>query len=332
MFQPGGDTRVKVLVTGGAGFIGSHLVDRLLERGDAVTVLDDFSTGSPNNLMHIPAAAPLRVVEGSVLDAELVASLVRESGEVYHLAAAVGVRRILDQPLQSIRVNLRGTENVLDAASPGQRILVASTSEVYGKNCSDALRETDDSIIGATSVTRWLYATSKAMDEFCALAHHRERGIETVIVRFFNTVGPRQTGTYGMVLPNFVQKALRDEPIPIYGDGRQRRNFTYVGDAVEGILRLMATPAAVGQVFNMGGSEETSIEELARRVREVCGSRSPLQYVPYSCAYSAGFEDMQRRRPDTGKLRETIGFAPATPLDEIIRRVAEYFRSRNGGF
>ncbi len=323
---------MRVLVTGGAGFIGSHLVDRLLERGDAVTVLDDFSTGCRENLEHIPPDAPLRVVEGSVLDGTLTAALVRESDQVYHLAAAVGVRRILDQPLQSIRVNLRGTENVLDAASPGQSVLIASTSEVYGKNCSDALRETDDSIIGATSVTRWLYATSKAMDEFCALAHHRERGIRTIIVRFFNTVGPRQTGTYGMVLPNFVQKALRGEPIPVYGDGRQRRNFTYVGDAVEGIIRLMEAPSAAGEVFNLGGSEETSIEDLARRVRAICGSRSPMQYVPYSSAYPAGFEDMQRRRPDTEKLRRTIGFAPSTPLDDIIRRVADYFRSRNGGF
>lgn len=319
---------MRVLVTGGAGFIGSHLTDSLLADGHHVTVLDDFSTGSRENLAHIAPDAPLEVVEGSVLDRGLVEQLVAASGCVYHLAAAVGVRRILDRPLESIQVNLKGTENVLESLGPDVPVLIASTSEVYGKNGKDALTEEDDSIIGATSVRRWLYATSKAMDEFLALAHHRERGVHAIIVRFFNTVGPRQTGMYGMVLPNFVEKALREDPIPIYGDGRQRRNFTYVADAVHGIRRLMETPAARGQVFNMGGGEEITIEGLARRVREITGSRSPLQYVPYSCAYRDGFEDMRRRVPDTTRLKELTGFAPATPLDEIIRRVAESFQGR----
>lgn len=318
---------MKILITGGAGFIGSHLVDRLLGRGDEIVVLDDFSTGRRENLHHIPSDAPLKVVEGSVLDEGLVRDLVSGSNHIYHLAAAVGVRRILDEPLTSIEVNLRGTENILNSMTRGQRVLIASTSEVYGKNSLDALKETDDSIIGPSSTTRWLYATSKAMDEFLALAHHRERGTEAVLVRFFNTVGPRQTGVYGMVLPNFVQSALRGEPINIYGSGQQRRNFTYVQDAIEGITRLMGTDEAVGQVFNMGGETEISIEELALKVRQATGSRSPLRYVPYSRAYGGGFEDMLRRCPDTGKLRGVTGFAPETPLETIIERVVEHFRS-----
>lgn len=321
---------MRAFVTGGAGFIGSHLVDSLLAGGFQVTVLDDFSTGSRHNLAHIPSTAPLSVVEGSVLDAPLVEDLLAQADCVYHLAAAVGVRRILDRPLESIRVNLKGTENVLEALKPGVPVLLASTSEVYGKNGKGALAETDDSIIGATSIRRWLYATSKAMDEFLALAHHRERDIHAVIVRFFNTVGPRQTGMYGMVLPNFVQKALKGEPIQIYGDGRQRRNFTYVDDAITGIRRLMETPDARGQVFNMGGGEEITIEGLAIRVREITGSKSPLQYVPYTCAYGGGFEDMRRRVPDTTRLKELTGFAPATPIDTIIARVADHFRGASG--
>lgn len=321
---------MRAFVTGGAGFIGSHLVDSLLAGGFQVTVLDDFSTGSRHNLAHIPSTAPLSVVEGSVLDAPLVEDLLAQADCVYHLAAAVGVRRILDRPLESIRVNLKGTENVLEALKPGVPVLLASTSEVYGKNGKGALAETDDSIIGATSIRRWLYATSKAMDEFLALAHHRERDIHAVIVRFFNTVGPRQTGMYGMVLPNFVQKALKGEPIQIYGDGRQRRNFTYVDDAITGIRRLMETPDARGQVFNMGGGEEITIEGLAIRVREITGSKSPLQYVPYGCAYGGGFEDMRRRVPDTTRLKELTGFAPATPIDTIIARVADHFRGASG--
>ncbi len=317
---------MRAFVTGGAGFIGSHLVDSLLDGGFRVTVLDDFSTGSRHNLAHIPSTAPLSVVEGSVLDAPLVEDLIAQADCVYHLAAAVGVRRILDRPLESIRVNLKGTENVLEALKPGVPLLLASTSEVYGKNAKSALAETDDSIIGATSIRRWLYATSKAMDEFLALAHHRERDIHAVIVRFFNTVGPRQTGMYGMVLPNFVQKALKGEPIQIYGDGRQRRNFTYVDDAITGIRRLMETPHARGQVFNMGGGEEITIEGLAIRVREITGSKSPLQYVPYGCAYGGGFEDMRRRVPDTTRLKELTGFAPETPIGTIITRVADHFR------
>lgn len=319
---------MRVLVTGGAGFIGSHLVDRLLADGKSVIVLDDYSTGSPANLAHVAPGAPLEVVEGSVLDSGLVAGLVSRADDIYHMAAAVGVRRILDEPLASIETNLHGTGNLLMAMSPAQRILVASTSEVYGKNTKDLLSEQDDSIIGATSIRRWLYASSKMMDEFLALAYHRERSLQPIIVRFFNTVGPRQTGTYGMVLPNFVSKAMSGEPIPIYGDGRQKRNFTYVGDAIEGVCRLMEAREAVGEVFNMGGAEEISIEELAILVREVTGSASPLQYVPYSRAYGGGFEDMKRRSPDTSKLRATTGFAPDTPIGAIVERVYDHFRSR----
>ncbi|MCC6485152.1 MAG: NAD-dependent epimerase/dehydratase family protein [Armatimonadetes bacterium] len=317
---------MKALITGGAGFIGSHLTDSLLADGAEVIVLDDFSTGRRENLAHVSPSAPLDVVEGSVLDESLTRELVREADQVYHLAAAVGVHRILDRPLASIEVNLRGTENVLKYAVEGQPVMIASTSEVYGKNTSDALTEEDDSIIGATCRSRWLYATSKAMDEFLGQAHHRERGVQTVMVRYFNTVGPRQTGMYGMVLPNFVRSALAAEPIRIFGSGQQRRNFTYVGDAVRGTRLLMETQQAAGQVFNMGASEEVSIEQLALRVRRIAGSKSPLQYVPYSQAYGDGFEDMQRRVPSTEKLRQAIGYAPDTTLDETIRSVVEYYR------
>lgn len=317
---------MKALVTGGAGFIGSHLADSLIADGVQVIALDDFSTGRRENLAHLKSSGRLEVVEGSVLEESLVRELVQEADQVYHLAAAVGVHRILNEPLTSIEVNLRGTENVLKYAAGDQRVLIASTSEVYGKNTSDALSEEDDSIIGATSRSRWLYATSKAMDEFLGLAHFRERGVQTVMVRYFNTVGPRQTGMYGMVLPTFVRKALAGEPIGVYGNGQQRRNFTYVGDAVRGTRLLMETQRAAGQVFNMGGSEEVSIEQLALRVRRIAGSSSPLQYVPYSHAYGSGFEDMQRRVPSTRKLRDTIGYAPDTGLDEIITSVVDYYR------
>lgn len=317
---------MKALVTGGAGFIGSHLADSLIADGVQVIALDDFSTGRRENLAHLKSSGRLEVVEGSVLEESLVRELVQEAEQVYHLAAAVGVHRILNEPLTSIEVNLRGTENVLKYAAGDQRVLIASTSEVYGKNTSDALSEEDDSIIGATSRSRWLYATSKAMDEFLGLAHFRERGVQTVMVRYFNTVGPRQTGMYGMVLPTFVRKALAGEPIGVYGNGQQRRNFTYVGDAVRGTRLLMETQRAAGQVFNMGGSEEVSIEQLALRVRRIAGSSSPLQYVPYSHAYGSGFEDMQRRVPSTRKLRDTIGYAPDTGLDEIITSVVDYYR------
>ena len=319
---------MKVLVTGGAGFIGSHLVDSLLADGREVVVLDDFSTGRRENLAHVSSSDRLTIVEGTILDEELVKKLVRESSEVYHLAAAVGVHRILDEPLESIETNLRGTENVLYAVEGKTRVMIASTSEVYGKNASDFLCEEDDSIVGATSKSRWLYATSKAMDEFLSLAHYRERGTQAVIIRFFNTVGPRQTGMYGMVLPSFVKKALAGEPITIYGNGRQQRNFTYVGDAIRGIRHLMETPEAAGNVYNMGGSEEVSIEQLAIQVRQLTGSNSPLQYVPYSYAYSSGFEDMQRRSPNTDKLKAAIGFTPETPLDDIIQSVIRYYREK----
>lgn len=315
---------MNVLVTGGAGFIGSHLVERLLAEKHQVTVLDDLSTGSRDNLAQIDPAIGLSFVEGSVLDEHLVKRLVGQADQVYHLAAAVGVRRILERPLESIRTNLKGTEHVLDAMAPGQRLLLASTSEVYGKNSADALTEMCDSVMGPTSVTRWLYATSKAMDEFLALAHHRERGLQAVIVRFFNTVGPRQSGAYGMVLPNFVKAALAGEAISVYGDGTQSRNFTYVADAVEGITRLMRCEQAVGRVFNLGGKEEVTMLELANRVKKITSSRSPICYVPYSRAYPEGFEDMQRRRPDTTLLGEVTGFSPRTPLDTIIERVAEH--------
>lgn len=315
------------LITGGAGFIGSHLAEALHARGEAVVVLDDLSTGRRANLATLDGQPGFRFVQGSILDEPLVAELVAGCDSVYHLAAAVGVRRILEQPLEAILVNQRGSEHVLAAAAAsGKPTLLASTSEVYGKNDSGPLREDADSILGPTSVARWLYATTKAADEFLALAYHREHGLPVVIVRFFNTVGPRQTGQYGMVVPRFVEQALRGEPLTVFGDGRQLRCFTAVQDAVAAILALMACPRAAGQVFNIGNSREVSINDLARRVLELTGSASPIRHVSYVEAYGHGFEDMRRRVPDASKLRATIGFAPGTDLDSILHVVITSLR------
>jgi UDP-glucose 4-epimerase len=258
--------------------------------------------------------------------------LIRRSDAVYHLAAAVGVRRIIDHPLLSIQTNIRATEIVLEQASRFEKpVLIASTSELYGKNDGRALREEDDSIIGSTQITRWLYANSKATDEFLALAYHRERGLPVVIVRFFNTIGPRQTGQYGMVVPRFVQQALQDEPLTVYGDGQQTRCFTDVRDAVTAVTKLMETPAAVGQTFNIGNSREVTIEHLAQTVIQMTGSIAPLRYVPYEQVYERGFEDMRRRVPDVSKLRRTIGFAPEIPLERALESIILHFRSPGAG-
>jgi len=313
---------VRVLVTGGAGFVGSHLVERLLSEGHEVSVLDDLSTGRLDNLRSVLGRPELRFVEGSVLDRALVEDLVARAEAVYHLAAAVGVRRIIDQPRLSIEVNLRGTEHVLAAAAKaGQRVLVASTSEVYGKNDTGPLREDADSIVGPTHITRWLYAITKAADECLALAYRRETGLPVVVIRLFNTIGPRQTGQYGMVVPRFVRQALRAEPITVYGDGQQTRCFTYVDDVVTAMLALIDHPGAAGEVFNVGQACEVSIEQLARLVRELTRSASPIVYVPYHEAYGSGFEDMQRRVPDVSKLRCLTGFAPSISLEEALRRI-----------
>jgi UDP-glucose 4-epimerase len=320
---------MKVFITGGAGFIGSHLSQRLLDRGDQVMVLDDLSTGSMENIDHLVGRRGFDYRIGSATDVPLVAELVDRCDATVHLAAAVGVRLIVEKPVHTIETNVRATEVVLNAAAKKQRlVLVASTSEVYGKGAKIPYTENDDLTLGPTTHSRWAYACSKALDEWLALAYWREKHLPVIVARFFNTVGPRQTGRYGMVLPNFASQAVRGEPITVYGSGQQSRCFGHVQDAVEAVVRLLSTPAAVGEVFNIGAAEEVTILELARRVREAAGSSSEIVFVPYSEAYAEGFEDMQRRVPAVDKLERTIGFRPTTPLATIIEDVIADQRAR----
>lgn len=313
---------MKAAITGGAGFIGSHLADYLLDHGHDVVALDDLSTGSLSNLETALWHPRFTFVAGSILDERVVEDVISECDTVFHLAAAVGVRRILDQPVKSRRTNLHGTETVLACvARHGCRFVLTSTSEVYGKNTADRLREDDDRILGSTLKSRWSYATAKALDEFVTYCHWQQHGLPTVIVRPFNVVGPRQTGRYGMVVPSFVDQALAGAPLTIYGDGTQRRCFCAVNDIVPAMVDLIEQPRAYCEVVNLGGTEETTIEDLARRIRQLAGSRSELVYVPYTTAYGAGYEDMRRRVPDTTLARELIGFVPTTGLDTMIRAV-----------
>jgi UDP-glucose 4-epimerase len=322
---------VNVCITGGCGFIGSHLAERLVGRGDRVLVLDDLSTGAMANIAHLIGQPGFDYRIGSALDVPLVSELVDRADVVVHLAAAVGVRLIVERPVHTIETNVRATEVVLAAAAKKQKmVVVASTSEVYGKSALVPFREDQDLQLGPTSHSRWAYACSKALDEWLALAYSREKGVPVVITRFFNTVGPRQTGRYGMVLPNFAQQALRGDPITVYGTGEQSRCFGHVRDAVEAVIRLMENPEALGEVFNVGTTTEVSMVELATRVRDAAGSKSEIRLIPYSEAYAAGFEDMMRRVPDVSKLFRVTGFKPMTTLDEIIRDVVEDQRSRLG--
>lgn len=319
---------MRALITGGAGFIGSHLTERLLDQGHHVTVIDNLATGSLDNVRHLLEDPDYELLTESVLNEGLMEYLIRRCDVVYHLAAAVGVRRIIDQPLLSIRTNIRATEVVLEQASRFEKpVLIASTSEVYGKNDRGALKEDDDSIIGSTQITRWLYANTKATDEFLALAYHRERGLPVVIVRFFNTIGPRQTGQYGMVVPRLVQQALRGEALTVYGDGQQSRCFTDVRDVVTAVIRLMETPAAAGQTFNIGNGREITIEDLAHTVIRMTCSSASVRYVPYEQVYERGFEDMRRRVPDVSKLRAAIGFAPEISLEQTLDNIIRHLRS-----
>jgi UDP-glucose 4-epimerase len=313
---------MKVLVTGGAGFIGSHLVEELLARGHEVHVIDALTTSARTNLAHLEGNPKLRVTIDTILNEPLMDEAIGETDLVFHLAAALGVRWILERPLESLHTNLRGTDVVLGIADRHRKpVLVASTSEVYGKNDSGPLREDDDRILGSSQMSRWFYATAKAADEALATAYWIERRLPTIAVRFFNTIGPRQTGRYGMVVPRFIGQALRNEPVTVYGDGNQTRCFTYVGDVVKSIIALTETEKAWGDVYNVGRNAEISIADLAGRVIELAGSTSEVVYVPYEEAYASGFEDMRRRVPDVGKLRATIGYAPDTPLDEALRRI-----------
>ncbi|TFG50638.1 MAG: NAD-dependent epimerase/dehydratase family protein [Gemmatimonadales bacterium] len=320
---------MKVFITGGAGFIGSHLAERLLDRGDRVLVLDDLSTGSMDNIAHLVGKDGFDYRIGSALDQPLVSECVDRCDVTIHLAAAVGVRLIVERPVHTIETNVRATEVVLKAVAKKQKLtLLASTSEVYGKSAKIPFSEEDDLQLGPTSHSRWAYACSKALDEWLGLAYYREKGVPVILARFFNTVGPRQTGRYGMVLPNFAMQALTGEPITVFGSGEQARCFGHVKDAVEAILRLIATPATVGNVYNVGNDEEVTILRLAELVREAAGSSSEIQLVPYSEAYAEGFEDMLRRVPDVRRLERTIGFRPRTPLSEIIADVVADQRAR----
>ena len=315
------------LVTGGAGFIGSHLAEALLARGDEVFILDDLSTGSVENIRHLKSHERFHYFFDSITNKQLLAELVDESDVIFHLAAAVGVRLIVESPVKTIETNVYGTQLVLDAASKKKKLVfTASTSEVYGKSEKVPFREDADLVLGATTIGRWSYAASKALDEFLALSYSKEKKQPVIVVRLFNTVGPRQTGRYGMVLPNFVRQALDGAPITVFGDGKQSRCFCDVRDTVEAILRLAGTDRAVGEVVNIGTSEEITIEGLARAVKERTKSDSPIRHIPYEQAYEPGFEDMPRRVPALEKLEKLTGFRPATPLSQIIDRVSSHFR------
>lgn len=319
---------MRTLITGGAGFIGSHLAERLVRDGHDVVVLDDLSTGRLENLDDVDPRA-LRVVTGSVTDEALVDELVAGVHEVYHLAAAVGVLTIQHRTLESLRTNLRGTEVVVEAATRhGVRLLVASTSEVYGKNTAPGLREDDDRVLGSPLKSRWSYAEAKALDETLTALHVQHHGLRAVIVRPFNTVGPRQRGRYGMVLPRFVGQALLGVPLTVHGTGEQSRCFCHVDDLVPAIVRLVATPAAYGKVFNVGNPEQVSINELAARVISRTGSSSGVVHLDYEDVYGPGYEDMERRVPDCGRVRDLVGWTPWHPLDQIIDDVADDLRGR----
>src|SRR5687767_3335284 len=317
-------SRGNVLVTGGAGFIGSHLAERLLREGHSVTIIDDCSTGSLQNLAAIRSHPDLTIIQSAVSDCADLPVLCAQASFIFHLAAAVGVELVVQSPVRTIETNLQETEVLLvSASSAGTPVLLASTSEVYGKSSKPSFSEDDDLLIGPPTLGRWSYACSKLMDEFLAMAYYRERKLPIIIARLFNTVGPRQTGRYGMVLPRFVEAALRNEPLIVFGNGDQTRCFCHVNDTIEALVRLQNTPAAVGEVINIGSTEEISIADLARRVITLLSSKSEVRIVAYSDAYPSGFEDMPRRKPSIEKLRHITGFAPATPLDATITSVAQ---------
>lgn len=322
---------MKVLITGGAGFIGSHLAEAYLKRSDDVYIIDDLSTGSLDNIKFLQEAGRyndrLFVTVDSIFNHDKLLELVGICDIVFHLAAAVGVRYILEHPLESIIANIDGTKVVLELCNKfKKKVLVTSSSEVYGKQTNDSLAETDDVVYGPSCKSRWSYATSKLLDEFLALAYYRTKGLNTIIVRLFNTVGPRQTGAYGMVIPRFVSQALKGGPITVYGDGKQTRTFTYVKDVVDALIRLMEVPGAVGEVFNIGGNEEISIKELALKIKKMTNSDSEIRYIPYDEAFEKNFEDMRRRVPSLEKIRGLIGFEPKTDLDSILKSVIEWIR------
>jgi UDP-glucose 4-epimerase len=315
---------MKALVTGGAGFIGSHLTERLLKDGNKVAVIDNLSTGSLENIESFKNHAGFEFVEGDIRNVELMEPLVEQCDTIFHLAAAVGVRLIAEDPVHTIETNIGGTEIVLNIANKfGRKILIASSSEVYGKSEAVPFHEDDDIVLGSTCLSRWSYACTKAVDEFLGLAFHQQYGLDVIIGRFFNTIGPRQTGRYGMVVPRFVQTALKGETLQIYGTGRQTRCFCYVADLVEAVIGLMNCKDAAGQVFNIGTNEEITIEELADKIIQITGSKSKKEFVPYEVAYGRPIEDMMRRVPSVEQISRTIGWQPKTSLDETLQLIAE---------
>lgn len=319
---------MKILITGGAGFVGSHLADKFIGQGHHVTVIDDLSTGRYSNIQHLEGNANFRLVIDTVLDEPLMEELIRETDHVYHMASAVGVRLIMEQPVKTIETIFHGTDVILKFCSRyRKRVLIPSTSEVYGKGASIPFSEDDDLLTGSTDKHRWAYACAKTLDEFLALAHYKETRLPVVVVRLFNTVGPRQTGQYGMVVPRFVHAAIKNETIQVHGDGTQQRCFGHVLDVVEGLSKLLDSPECFGQVINLGNNEEVSIKQLADKAIEVTGSTSQIQYIPYEEAYGEGFEDMRRRVPNLEKAKRLIGYQPTRSLNDIINDVAGEFKS-----
>jgi len=320
---------LRALITGGAGFIGSHLAEALLNEGHEVDVIDNLSTGSIRNIGHLKSHPKFKYVIETLTNEPLLAELIDRNDLIFHFAAAVGVKLIVEEPVHTIETNVHGTEVVLKHANKKKKmVVIASTSEVYGKNTEVPFREDADLVMGPTVKHRWAYACSKAIDEFLALAYYKEKKLPVIIVRFFNTVGPRQTGQYGMVLPSFVRQALANEPITVFGDGTQSRSFTYIGDVVGCLMRLVKERKAVGEVFNIGNKQEVTILRLAEMVKELTGSASEIVFIPYDKAYEAGFEDMPRRVPDLSKVHALVGYEPKVQLDEIINKVIEYFRTQ----
>lgn len=318
----------KILITGGAGFIGSHLAEKLLEKGHKVYVIDNLSTGKQENIEHLLGKKNFKFIKDTVLNEKIMERLIKKVDEIYHLAAAVGVKYIIEKPLDSLITNIKGTEIVLDLASKHKKkTLLASTSEVYGKNKNVPFKETDDRILGSTHISRWSYSCAKALDEFLALAYSKEKNLPVIIVRFFNIVGPKQTGRYGMVVPRLVKQALNNEPLTVYGEGTQTRCFTYIDDAIEGVIKLMETPEATGQIFNLGSTEEVSIINLAKKIKNLTKSNSEIKLIPFEEVYGSDFEDMQRRLPDLTKISKKSGYQSKTDIDLTLKKIIEHFRA-----